>query len=150
MFVLSGGLAEANRTALLKKCKAATPDSNGFNPATESAAVVITAGQEATFMVTLLLEFCGNPDPGYGVRIAAFARDTVDRQAQVLDALISSEPHLEQELDRHPLVLQELQKQEDDLASLKQARESLSLKEFVQRVSSPPRSNTGVVSQRPN
>src|SRR6266852_2702857 len=54
-FILTGELNERQRAALESRCKAVTPDSDDFSPKTAMASTVITAGQEAAFMVTLLL-----------------------------------------------------------------------------------------------
>src|SRR5205807_3616986 len=75
-FILEGNLSENERAALQSACEAATPDSDDFSPETSMAAVLITAAQEAAFMVRLLLQFCQDPQPAYAVRIATFARET--------------------------------------------------------------------------
>jgi uncharacterized protein YjaG (DUF416 family) len=146
-FILEGILTEKNRAALLSECRAAVPDSDNFNSSTETASVLVTAGQEATFMVILLLEFCRDQDPKYGVRIATFARDSVDMQVQVVEKLDPSDPKLEEKIGQHPLMLQELQKQEEELTMLKEIRTSDELKKFRRRVSNPQRSNIGIMSQ---
>ena len=146
-FILQNSLSETDWQALLSNCKAATPDSDNFNPVTEDASVLIVAAQEAAFMVTLLLEFRRDRDPNYGVRIASFGRDTVDMCVQVLDHLAPADPQLENKIGQHPLLLQELAKQEEDLALLQEIKTSAALTQFWKRALNPQRSNIGLLAE---
>jgi uncharacterized protein YjaG (DUF416 family) len=138
---------EGARVDLLKRCEASTPDTDNFSPQTAAEAALITAGQEAAFMVTLLLQFCREPDPLYGVRIATFARDTVDMYVQIVEHLQPTDPNLEEKISQHPLMVQELKNQEEDLLSLTQVRMSNDLAEFRNRAANPKRSNIGLTAQ---
>ena len=45
-------------------------------------------------MVILLLQFCRDKVPAYAVRIAKFARDTIDMYVQVIRRLEPTDPNL--------------------------------------------------------
>jgi len=78
-FVCTDDTPPCGWAGFLGRCKAATPDSDMFHPKTGAASVLITGGQEAAFMVTLLVEFCRDRNPHHVTEIAKFARDTVDK-----------------------------------------------------------------------
>jgi len=132
---------------LLSRCKAATPDSDMFHPKTVAASVLITAGQEAAFMVTLLLEFRRDRNPHHAVEIAKFARDTVDRQVQVIENIDPNDPKLDERIAQHSLMLREFQRQQHDLSALAQINEMSGLTEFQRCALNPEYSNIGVKSR---
>jgi uncharacterized protein len=132
---------------LLSRCKAATPDSDMFHPKTGAGSVLITAGQEAAFMVTLLLEFRGDRNPHHAVEIAKFARDTVDRQIQVIENIDPNDPKLKNRIAQHSLMLREFQRQQHDLSALAQINVMSGLAEFQRCALNPEYSNIGVKSR---
>lgn len=119
-------------------CSAATPNSEAF------PAVDVTAAQEAAFMVTLLLQFCREKDLGYVVRIATFARDTIDLYVQVSEALDAADPLLEERIAAHPLMQRELETQLMDLDSVKRANSPGDFRDFMANATSVRVSNIGV------
>ena len=149
--VLRSGIDEAWKAAcglredalrireLEDRCKVITPNSDNF-PGED-----VTAAQEAAFMVTLLLQFCREGKPSYAVRIATFARDTVDLYVQTEGAMDPSDPNIEEKIAYHPLMRGELQRQKADLATLKLVRSSEELLEFKLRASAVVASNIGVL-----
>jgi hypothetical protein len=115
-----------------------------FHPKTGMASVLITAGQEAAFMVTLLLEFCRDQNPTHATEIAKFARDTVDRQIQVIESVGPNDIKLEERIAQHPLMLQEFQRQKHDLSNLSQIKAASGLAEFPRCAMNPEYSNIGL------
>jgi hypothetical protein len=123
---------------LENRCRMVTPSSDNF------PGIDVTAAQEAAFMVTLLLQFCYDNKTSYAVRIATFARDTVDMYIQVHENLAPSDPDLEQKIANHPLMQRELDRQKSDLAALRGLRSAGELRNFSIRAGTITESNIGV------
>jgi hypothetical protein len=130
---------------LEQKSEAVTPDLDDFS--TPDIDVQAAAAQEAAFMVRLLLQFCRDNKPSYAVRITAFARDTIDTYVQVLEKLDPADPQLDEKIARHPLMVQEIRKQEDDLLRLTQAKTRAELQAFRMYATNPVESNIGLIPQ---
>jgi uncharacterized protein YjaG (DUF416 family) len=120
------------------KCKEVTPNSDDF------PGVDVTSAQEAALMVTLLLQFCRDRQPSYSVRIATFARDTIDSYVQTDQELEPSDPNLEEKISRHFLMKKELERQASDLAALKIINSREERCRFKVRAAGAPESNIGV------
>jgi uncharacterized protein len=133
---------QAEQRARLKeledRCKVVTPNSEAF-PATD-----VTAAQEAAFMAALLLQFCLEKKPSYPVRIATFARDTIDLYVQTHESLDAADPLLEEKIARHPLMQRELETQIADLNSVKRANSPSDMRYFMARATAIRISNIGV------
>lgn len=95
---------------LERRTQAVTPNSDNFPNAD------VTAAQEAAFMVTLLLQFCRKRRLSYVVRIATFARDTIDLYVQSEQGLDPSDPNLEEKIASHPLMVRELERKKQTCA----------------------------------
>jgi uncharacterized protein len=131
---------------LEQKCESVTPDLDNFS--TPDIDVQAGAAQEAAFMVRLLLQFCRDNRPSYAVRIITFARDTIDMYVQVIEKLDPADPQLNEKIAKHPLMLQEIRKQENDLIKLTQIKSRDALQEFRRRATHPERSNIGLIPQQ--
>jgi Protein of unknown function (DUF416) len=125
-----------------RKCQQATPDLDDF--CTPDIDVACAAGQEAAFMVTLLLQFCRETIPLHAVRIARFAFDTIDMYVQVIEELNANDPQLEDKIDEHPITRSELSVQREDLLTLAKIQTVTDLRQFIKRAIAPATSNIGV------
>lgn len=126
---------------LEQECRSVTPDLDDFN--TCDIDIQAAAGQEAAFMVTLLLQFCRDRNPSYAVRIATFALDTIDMYVQSLEKLDPADPQTDAKVAQHSLMVQEMQNQKSDLATLARIKTLAELVEFRKRVEHADRSNLG-------
>ena len=122
--VLGRSYALAEIRELENQCRMVTPSSDNFPE------INVAAGQEAAFMVTLLLQFCYDKKTRYAVRIATFARDTIDMYIQVHEKLAPSDPNREQKIANHPLMQKELDRQKSDLVTLRGVRAAGELSNF--------------------
>jgi uncharacterized protein len=122
---------------LKQRCEAATPDADDF----ESS--MVGPGQEAAFCVHLLLDLCLERDPRHAVRISTWARDTIDSYVQHLENIDVADPEREQRIEGHPLMREELERQQSDLAYLKRA--DVDLSEFKRRATRVTKSNIGLL-----
>jgi len=127
---------------LEQQCESLTPDLDDFS--TPDIDVQAAAGQEAAFMIRLLLQFCEDSEPSYALRIATFSRDTIDMYVQVLENLDPVDPQLNEKIAQHPLMLDELQRQEADLRRLATLMASDEMKSFRILVANPEKSNIGL------
>jgi hypothetical protein len=98
--------------SLLAKCEAARPDTEKFS------SVLATSAEEAVLTVLLLLEAVATQDHGPVVRVANFARDTIDMAVQFLLDLSGAENDLEERILSHPLMSLEFEKQKADIEYL--------------------------------
>ena len=137
-FIEGEPLSSEEAKTLEAKCKAITPNSDDFS------SDYVDAAQEAAFMVTLLLQWVGDQNPHYAVRIATFCRDTVDLHVQVLESLNPSDPDLEDKIARHPLMSAELAKQSQDLGTLAKIKTRDELKKFRATTRQTGGSNIGI------
>jgi uncharacterized protein YjaG (DUF416 family) len=141
--IVDGEAMNANQLLLLEsKCKQATPDLDDFS--SPEIDVQCAAGQEAAFMVILLLQFCRDKAPGDAVRIAKFARDTIDMYVQVIEKLDPIDPQLEDKIVRHSITIAEFQRQEEDLMKLQQIKTGPELRQFIKHAIRPSQSNIGL------
>lgn len=127
---------------LEQECRSLTPDLDDFS--SPDVDVQAAAAQEAAFMITLLLEYLLDKNPSYGVRIATFARDTIDMYVQVIENLDAAQPETENKIENHPLMVTELTAQLKDLATLKGIRTTDELKLFKKMSTNIRRSNIGL------
>lgn len=131
---------------LEQKCESVTPDLDDFS--TADIDVEAGAAQEAAFMVRLLLQFCRDNQLSYALRIATFARDTIDMYVQVLEGLDPADPQLDEKIVQHPLMLRELQTQESDLIRLSKMKMPADLQVFRIYATNPERSNIGLIAHQ--
>lgn len=124
---------------LEKQCHAATPDSDDFG------SVLGTAGQEASIAIQLLLRYCLEADPQYGLRISTLQRDTIDCFVQDQLDLDPMDPRLNEIIEAHPLMREELERQKNDLAYLLKGSD---LGEFCRQARKIEKSNIGLPSER--
>jgi uncharacterized protein YjaG (DUF416 family) len=123
------------------KCQQVTPDLDDFS--SPDIDVAAAAGQEAAFMVTLLLRFCREIAPVHAVSIARFAFDTIDMYVQVREELNPNDPQLEDKIDQHPITQAELRAQRKDLLTLVKVQTVIDLRQFIKRAIAPAASNIG-------
>jgi len=116
---------------LMGDCERVTPDLDDFSA--EKIDVAAAAGQEATFMVRLLLELCLKED---AERIARFARDTLDMLVQVTDGLDPSDVDLEQKIAESKLMRDEIEIQRTEVVCLREANTAEEIREFRKKASS--------------
>jgi len=95
-------------------------------------------------MVTLLLQFCQEPRLSYPIEIATFSRDTIDMYVQVIEKLDAADPQLNEKIGQHPLMLEELRKQKNDVEKLTQIITRTELNQFREYATHPERSNIGL------
>ena len=138
--VETGG--QADLACLEEACKSVTPDLEDFSA--PDIDVYAAAAQEAAFMATLLVELAKDKNPSYAARIASLARDTIDMYVQVVESLDPTDPDLETKIECHPLMLAELNKQQEDLTMLKTMQEPGDLPLFHELASKVERSNIGL------
>jgi uncharacterized protein len=127
---------------LEKKCEAVTPDLDDFS--TAEIDLEAAAAQEAAFMVRLLLQFCGDSQVSYALRIATFATDTIDMYVQAIEKIVPADPQLDEKVAHHPLMIREISRQEDDVLQLAQIKSQLDLQEFRRYATHPEMSNIGL------
>ena len=125
-----------------RKCQQATPDLDDF--CTPDIDVACATGQEAAFMVTLLLQLCRETIPLHAVRIARFAFDTIDMYVQVIQELNPNDPQLEDKIDEHPITRAELSVQKEDLLTLARIQTVTDLRQFIKHAIAPATSNIGM------
>jgi uncharacterized protein YjaG (DUF416 family) len=131
---------------LEQKSEAVTPDLDDFS--TSDIDIQAAAAQEAAFMVRLLLQFCRDNQLSYARRITTFARDTIDMYVQAIEKLDPADPRLDEKIAQHPLMVEEIQKQESDLLRLTQTRTQAELQAFRRYATNPARSNIGLIPQQ--
>jgi uncharacterized protein len=127
---------------LEQKCLIITPDLDDFS--SPEVDVEAAAAQEAAFMVRLLLQFCGDPQVSYALRIATLARDTLDLYIQTIDSIDPADPDLDNKIAHHPLMLQEMCKQESDAEKLTGIKTRHDLREFRRNATNLEKSNIGL------
>jgi uncharacterized protein len=128
---------------LQQKSETVTPDLDDFS--TADIDVQAAAAQEAAFMVRLLLQFCGDNQFSYALRITTFAQDTIDMYVQASENLDAADPRLDEKIAQHPLMVEELRKQESDLLRLTQTKTRPELQAFRKYATNPERSNIGLI-----
>jgi uncharacterized protein len=127
---------------LERKCEAVTPDLDDFS--TAEIDLEAAAAQEAAFMVRLLIQFCRDVQVSYALRIATFAKDTIDMYVQAIEKIDPADPQLNEKVARHPLMLQEISRQESDAIKLTRIKSAADLREFRRYATHPEKSNIGV------
>ena len=141
-------LIEGSKSTLTKlptleqECAAMTPDLDDFS--TPDIDVQAAAGQEAAFMISLLLQFCQENELAHASSIASFSLDTIDMYVQVLGNLDPGDPQLDDRIDSHLLMVAELRKQEDDVRRLETLSTPEEMRGFRRLASNPKKSNIGL------
>jgi uncharacterized protein len=130
---------------LEQKSEAVTPDLDDFS--TSDIDVQAAAAQEAAFMVRLLLQFCRDRQISHPVSIVTFAHDTIDMYVQVIERLDPADPRLNKKIAQHPLMVQEIRKQQSDLLKLTHVKTRAELHEFRKYATKLDRSNIGLMPQ---
>ncbi len=141
-FIESSTLVLNEIEELEQKCEAVTPDLDDFS--TAEIDLEAAAAQEAAFMVRLLLQFCRDQQVSYALRIATFAKDTIDMYVQAIEKIDPADPQLDEKVARHPLMLREIAKQESDVLRLAQIKTPNELHEFRRSATHPEQSNVGL------
>src|SRR6266542_1479181 len=99
-------LAAGDWRELLAECEGCVPDSE------ELASLSTPAAQEAAFAVCSLVEFVLEGDLHHVVRVLCFAIDAVDVILQEREAMDLRDGRREQKILEHPLMQQELARQQ--------------------------------------
>lgn len=97
-------------SSLLAHCEQCAPESEDFDSLYTSAA------QDTTFAVCALLEFLLDGNPTHVADAPRFSTDSVDLIVQERENMDPRDPDREQKILRHPLMQQELLRQQRDLA----------------------------------
>lgn len=105
-------ITESGRQALLSSCEAAAPNSDDFDSLYTSSA------QDMVFATCSLLDYLGDPDLERLVNSARYPTDSIDLYVQESEEMSPSDPQLERKILRHPLMQQELLRQERDFRDL--------------------------------
>jgi uncharacterized protein len=130
---------------LEQKSETVTPDLDDFS--TSDIDVQAAAAQEAAFMVRLLLQFCRDRQLSHPASIVTFAHDTIDMYVQVIERLGPADPRLNKKIAQHPLMVQEIRKQQSDLLKLTHVKTRAELHEFRKYATKLDRSNIGLMPQ---
>lgn len=141
-FIEGAARALDDLAELEQKSEAVTPDLDDFS--TSDIDVQAAAAQEAAFMVRLLLQFCRDNQLSYALRVTTFAKDTIDMYVQTVEKIDPADPQLDEKIAQHPLMVQEIRKQENDLLRLTQTKTRADLQAFRRYATSPERSNIGL------
>jgi uncharacterized protein len=102
---------------LKEQCEKVTPDTEDFSSLFTSAAL------DAASAVCETLTCCLNADAERVAGVGSLARDTIDMFIQVHDELDYSDQDFEAKILRHPLMIEELEKQRQDIESLSSVSE---------------------------
>jgi uncharacterized protein YjaG (DUF416 family) len=103
-------LREGELRDMLLRCEQCAPDSEDFTSLYTSSA------QDAAFAVCALLGFLLDGDVGRIVSVPRFSTDSVDLVVQEQEDMDPRDPLREQKILEHPLMQQELVRQQRDLA----------------------------------
>lgn len=95
------------------ECENCAPSSS------DHASILVTAAQDACFSVCALLDYIVKPDGEKIVLPAMYATDTVDLLVQEFENMKPNDSRLEEKINTHPAMQQELQMQKDSLSSIK-------------------------------
>jgi len=99
---------------LIERCERAAPGSADFD------SLFVTAAQDACFAVCALLDHTASPEVERIVQTATYATDSIDHYVQEVEKLLPDDPSLESKILAHPLMQQELRRQETILSILEQ------------------------------
>lgn len=105
-------IGEAELQEMLAQCEQCAPESELFESLYTSPA------QDATFAICALLEFMMRPDIDRIVSIPRFSSDTVDLIVQEQENMDPLDLMREHKILRHPLMQQELIRQQRDLSTV--------------------------------
>ena len=140
-FIENGIHVSGEFEQLEQKCEAVTPDLDDFDNAAND--LEAAAAQEAAFMIRLLLQFCGDCQFSYALRIVTFATDTIDMYVQVMENLDPADPQLDEKIAHHSLMQEEIRNQESDEFKLAHVKSKTDLREFRVNARHPEKSNVG-------
>jgi uncharacterized protein len=104
-----GVIAELDLRESLARCEATAPDADDFT------SLYVSAAQNASFSVCALLDFLLGHDVDHIVSVLRYSTDSVDLIVQEEQNMDPRDPHREQKILEHPLMQQELSRQERDL-----------------------------------
>ena len=98
---------------LIAASEAVAPDTEEFDSLFTSAALDAAGAVIATLMC------CLNGEVSEAVRAASAARDTIDMYIQQDEVLDATNPNFEQRILAHPLMIEELSRQQQDMERLR-------------------------------
>ncbi|XYH97778.1 DUF416 family protein [Sorangium sp. So ce1128] len=102
-------VADAQSRDMLSKCEECAPSSEGFT------SIYTSSAQDAVFAICSLLDFLLDGDVARVVSAARFSIDSVDLVVQEREAMDPRDPLREHKILTHPLMQQELLRQQRDL-----------------------------------
>ncbi|WP_437622383.1 DUF416 family protein [Sorangium sp. So ce1151] len=102
-------IADAQLRDLLSKCEECAPNSESFT------SIYTSSAQDAVFAICSLLDFLLDGDVARVVSSARFSIDSVDLVVQEREAMDPRDPLREHKIFTHPLMQQELLRQQRDL-----------------------------------
>lgn len=125
--LLKGRIPSRDRVEqLIAECERVIPDTEDFCSASVSAAL------DAGVCIIETLHCCLDGDAEHAVTVASQARDTVHMYVQARDDVSYSDPEWEQRIFNDPLMIEELEKQEQDLKDIESTCELTA--EFLDRL----------------
>lgn len=110
----------ASQTAVTKaEARAVASECEAQAPASEDFSSLFTSGaQDAVFAVCSLLDYCAERKAQQVALAARYPTDSVDLYVQEVENLSPQDPALEAKILAHPLMQQELLRQERDLVAV--------------------------------
>lgn len=111
-YVDGGELSSQEAEKLASACEAVAPHSDDFGTQLGSAA------QDAAFAICSVLDFLKTSEGEKIAQASYYAMATVDMYVQELEDMPANDPSLEETIRLHPIMQEELQRQEDDLVLL--------------------------------
>ncbi len=108
-FCESQRLPGAELREMLSKCEECAPESENFT------SLYISSAQDAVFAICSLLDFLLDTDAAHIVNVARFSTDSVDLIVQEREAMDPRDLLRERKILEHPLMQQELVRQQRDL-----------------------------------
>jgi uncharacterized protein len=108
------GESHSNKDILdmISACEDVAPDSDNFT------SLYVSFAQDACFSICGMLDFLSGSDSEKVVQAATYAVSSVDLFVQEIENMDSTDPNLEDKILHHPLMQQELEKQQADIKSL--------------------------------
>ncbi len=112
--VLHAGMEIALLQSTNAACEAQAPSSNAFE------SLFITAAQDACFSLCALMDFVESADLDRVVVAARYAIESIDLYVQEIERMNPGDSQLEEKILSHPLMQDELLRQQNCLEELKQ------------------------------
>lgn len=140
--VLEGVPVDIDELVRLRRIvREAAPETGDFD------SMLVSPALDAASVAELLLNIIEADNADDVVQIAALCRDTVDMYVQELENMSPAAPDIEERILKHPLMQQELRRQNNDINELSALSSSPELiATFAERWRWPARSNIGIES----